>query len=61
MQIKLYKLHNHYGKEKNYMERAYAKITLLLFFSVHQYLSDFAICYGRQKNRKERTLSVVEC
>ncbi len=60
MQIKLHKLHNHYGKEKIYSERGYAKNTLLLFFPACRSLMDFSYCNWASKIGKKRAFYVVE-
>ncbi len=60
MQIKLRKLHNHYGKEKIYSERGYAKITLLLFFTVHRRFMDLYFSDRAPKNGKNSAFYVVE-
>ena len=54
------KLHNHYGKEKIYRERGYAKITLLLFLPLYRSFMDFTFCDRAPKSGKNSAFYVVE-
>ena len=47
-------------KKKNYIERGYANITLLLFSPLQRSIPDFPFCLRESKTGKKRAFPVVE-